>query len=107
MRVICGSQKLDRLSERVVDTASDELKSIIADSRVATDELVGWLEAEAPSKTGPSGVGKDNYTWYQRNVHLVPLTWEDEVRLLKRELDRAWSSLKLEEQRRGRIRGQS
>jgi hypothetical protein len=91
--------KLDRLSERVVDTASDELKSIIADSRVATDELVGWLEAEAPSKTGPSGVGKDNYTWYQRNVHLVPLTWEDEVRLLKRELDRAWSSLKLEEQR--------
>jgi len=32
-------------------------------------------------------------------VHLVPLTWDDEVRLLKRELARAWSSLKLEEQR--------
>ena len=32
-------------------------------------------------------------------MHLVPLTWEDEVRLLQRELDRAWSSLKLEEQR--------
>ena len=32
-------------------------------------------------------------------MHLVPLTWEDEVRLLKRELDRAWSSLKLEEHR--------
>ncbi len=32
-------------------------------------------------------------------MHLVPLSWEDEVRLLKRELDRAWSSLKLEEQR--------
>ena len=29
----------------------------------------------------------------------MPLTWEDEVRLLKRELARAWSSLKLEEQR--------
>jgi hypothetical protein len=29
----------------------------------------------------------------------VPLTWEDEVRLLERELARAWSSLKLEEQR--------
>ncbi len=29
----------------------------------------------------------------------MPLTWEDEVRLLKRELDRAWSSLKLEEHR--------
>ena len=33
------------------------------------------------------------------HVHLVPLTWEDEVRLLERELARAWSSLKLEEQR--------
>ena len=91
--------KLDRLSERVADAASDELKSIIAASQLATDELVEWLEAEAPSKTGPSGVGKENYTWYQQNVHLVPLSWEDEVHLLKRELDRAWSSLKLEEQR--------
>jgi len=91
--------KLDRLSERVTESASDELKSIIAQSQVATDELLAWLVAEAPSKTGPSGVGKENYTWYQQNVHLLPLSWEDEVRLLKRELDRAWSSLKLEEQR--------
>ena len=83
----------------MADTASDELRSIITAARVATDELVEWLESEAPTKTGPSGVGKENYTWYQQNVHLVPLSWEDEVRLLKRELDRAWSSLKLEEQR--------
>ncbi len=50
-------------------------------------------------KTGPSGVGKDNYTWSQQNVHLVPLTWDDEVALLKRELARAHASLVLEEQR--------
>ena len=43
---------------------------------------------ESDKKDGPSGIGKENYTWYQQNVHLVPLTWEDEVRLLKRELDR-------------------
>ncbi len=91
--------KLDHLSERMAESASDDLKSIIAQSQVATDELVAWLVAETLSKTGPSGVGKENYTWYQQNVHLVPLSWEDEVRLLKRELDRAWSSLKLEEQR--------
>jgi len=90
---------LDRLAERVAATASDELNSIIAESQAATDELVEWLVAEAASKTGPSGIGKENYTWYQRNVHLLPMTWEDEVRLLKRELDRAWSTLKLEEQR--------
>jgi len=55
------------------------------------------LEEESKNKTGPSGIGKENYTWYQQNVHLLPMTWEDEVRLLQRELDRAWSSLKLEE----------
>jgi len=44
-------------------------------------------------------LAKKNYTWYQQNVHLVPLAWEDEVMVLKRELARAWSSLALEEQR--------
>jgi hypothetical protein len=90
---------LDTLEDRVGDMASEALRRAIKESKAATDELIAWLEAEAPSKTGPSGIGKDNYTWYQQNVHLVPLTWEDEVRLLERELARAWSSLKLEEQR--------
>jgi hypothetical protein len=90
---------LDELQRRVADSASDELESGIEQAQAATDELIAWLEAQSESKTGPSGIGKDNYTWYQQNVHLVPLTWEDEVRLLRRELARAWSSLKLEEQR--------
>ena len=90
---------LDVIGERVAGRASDELNAAIAEAKGATEELIAWLEAEAPKKTGPSGIGKDNYSWYQQNVHLVPMTWEDEVRLLKRELDRAWSSLKLEEHR--------
>ncbi len=90
-------ENLERLEDRIGE--SPQLRAAIADAHAATLELAEWLEAEAPGKTGPSGIGKDNYTWYQQNVHLVPLTWEDEVRLLKRELDRAWSSLKLEEQR--------
>ena len=90
---------LDTIAETVRHEGSEELKEALQAAQAATDELVAWLEEQAPSKTGPSGVGKDNYTWYQQNVHLVPMTWEDEVRLLKRELDRAWSSLRLEEQR--------
>ena len=93
------SDVLAQLAATVGDATSAQLAAAIADARKATDELVAWLEAEAPSKTGPSGIGRDNYTWYQQNVHLVPMTWEDEVRLLERELARAWSSLKLEEQR--------
>ncbi|MGI9262513.1 MAG: hypothetical protein ACR2QR_10785 [Woeseiaceae bacterium] len=91
--------KLDEILVLAGGGATDALRRVIADAKKASNELVQFLENESPSKTGPSGIGKANYTWYQQNVHLVPLTWEDEVRLLKRELDRAWASLKLEEQR--------
>jgi hypothetical protein len=88
---------LEELKEKAGENPA--LSAAINEAHAATQGLIEWLESEAPKKTGPSGIGKDNYTWYQQNVHLVPLTWEDEVRLLKRELDRAWASLKLEEQR--------
>ncbi|WP_396633319.1 hypothetical protein [Maribacter sp. R86514] len=77
-------------------------KKIVAAINMAitsTNSLAEWLKDKAATKTGPSGIGKENYTWYLQNVHLVPLTWEDEVMLLKRELTRAWSALKLEEHR--------
>ncbi|WP_422859761.1 hypothetical protein ACOKFD_02250 [Flagellimonas sp. S174] len=76
-----------------------ELLKLIDEAIISTNNLASWLDTESKSKTGPSGIGKENYTWYMQNVHLVPLTWEDEVMILKRELARAWSSLKLEEHR--------
>lgn len=76
-----------------------KLVKAINEAILSTNELANWLTSEASNKTEPSGLGKKNYTWYQQNVHLVPLTWEDEVMILKRELARAWSSLKLEEHR--------
>jgi hypothetical protein len=99
---------------RDIQAQSDDLRSLLEFTGVkdhsdlvevinaaiqSTNDLAAWLEKESVNKTGPSGVGKDNYTWYQQNVHLVPLTWEQEVLLLKRELARAWSALKLEEHR--------
>ncbi len=65
----------------------------------ATDEYVRWLEAQAPSKKGHSGVGIANYDWYLANVQLLPYTWADEVLLVQRELARARSALALEEQK--------
>lgn len=76
-----------------------ELTTAVKSALISTNSLIAWLEKESGSKTGPSGIGKENYTWYLQNVHLVPLTWDDEVMILKRELARAWSSLKLEEHR--------
>ena len=94
---------LEGLQEEPSLTEDAEVQDQIGEAISSTQELVTWLEEAAQSKTGPSGIGKENYTWYMQNVHLVPLTWEDEVMILKRELARAWSSLKLEEHRNRKL----
>jgi hypothetical protein len=93
------SQVLNEMLLKSSIARDKKLALQIKAAKSSTDDLVAWLKKEAPKKNGPSGIGKEHYTWYQQNVHLVPLTWEDEVLLLKRELARAWSSLKLEEHR--------
>ena len=86
-----GSQHAD------LTGASKSLRATVASAAKATDEFVAWLTLMAPGKTGPSGIGQDNYTWYQQNVHFLPYTWDQEVVLLHRELERAQASLRLEE----------
>jgi hypothetical protein len=86
-----GSQHTD------LTGATPALRTAIANAHKATDDFVAWLEQLAPSKSGPSGVGKENYTWYQQNVHFIPFNWDEEVALLRRELERAHASLRLEE----------
>ncbi|MBA3950120.1 MAG: DUF885 family protein, partial [Acidobacteria bacterium] len=92
---------LDALEARVAGALSEssDLIGAIREARAATAGFVAWLEQQAPSKNGPSGIGKEAYTWNLQNVHLVPMTWDDEVALLKRELARAHAALKLEEHR--------
>ena len=53
--------------------------------------------AGSPAKHGRSGVGRENYDWYLRNVHRLPYTWQDELVLMERELARALAHLALEE----------
>lgn len=97
------SDDLKKILEQAGVSEDEALRSAIESAINSTDDLADWLETEAKTKTGPSGIGKEHYTWYLQNVHLVPLTWEDEVLLLKRELARAWASLKLEEHRNRRL----
>ncbi|RED49018.1 DUF885 domain-containing protein [Seonamhaeicola aphaedonensis] len=93
------SEVLEDMKNAAGVRADETMISAIEKAQTSTNELVKWLEAQSDKKTGPSGIGKENYTLYMQNVHLVPLTWEDEVMILKRELARAWSALKLEEHR--------
>ena len=90
------AEALENLKKETADT-SNEFQTTLSNALTATSRFVEWLEQQSASKTGPSGIGKDNYTWQLQNVHLVPLSWEQEVALLQRELDRALSMLVLEE----------
>jgi hypothetical protein len=92
------SAALERLAEQV-GSSNAALVETITTARKATDGFAAWVKTEAQKKTGPSGIGKENYTWYLRNVLLVPLSWEEEVTITKRELARAHASLRLEENR--------
>jgi hypothetical protein len=92
------AEALGSFGERVAGT-SDVLDASVRAAVDATEAFRGWLAEQAPSKRGPSGVGKANYTWYARNVHLVPYSWEEQVTLMRRELARAHASLRLEEHR--------
>jgi uncharacterized protein (DUF885 family) len=77
--------------------ADKALRAAVQRARNATDTFTAWLEAEGAAKTGPSGVGKDNYNWYLQKVHLVPYDWDQQETLLRRELERAQAGLRLEE----------
>jgi len=92
------SAALTSLASTVQGTSS-ELDAAIQGAKEATDAFVAWLREEAPNRTGPSGVGVENYDWYAKNVHLLPYTWEDLVGIARRELARSHAALKLEEER--------
>jgi len=92
------SSSLTRLATLIGDVPG-ELKSDLARAKQATDQFVEWLEAQAPSKTAPSGIGIENYNWYLKNVQLVPYTWQQEVALMESELARATAFLALEEEK--------
>jgi hypothetical protein len=77
---------LEALAERVsgTNTALDEA---IGQAHDATVQFTDWLEGELPTKSGPSGVGRDNLNWYLQNVQLVNYTWDEEVAIMRHELD--------------------
>jgi hypothetical protein len=91
MRTLEGTNHADMTG------ADPALIDAIGKARAATDAFRAWIEEQAPKKTGPSGVGKENYDWYAKNVHLVSYGWDEQVTLLRRELDRARAFFAVEE----------
>jgi hypothetical protein len=88
------SNELSAFAERE-RAAHPELAAAALEAKAVSDEFALWLDEQAPEKKALSGVGKEDYTWYLRNVHLLPSSWEQEEALLERELYRAHSALRL------------
>ncbi len=80
-----------------LEGAAPALKDAVAKAREATAAFRQWLKEEAPSRTGPSGVGTENYDWYMKNVRLMPYGWAEQVAHLRRELERSRAALAVEE----------
>jgi hypothetical protein len=86
-----------------VSGAPAGLKADVERARQATDDFAAWLDSQTASKTGPSGIGIENYNWYLKNVQLVPYTWREERAIMERELARSHALLAMEEQRNNKL----
>lgn len=83
--------------------ASPRLVAAVASARKATTDFADWVKGEALKRSGPSGVGKDNYDWWLEKVLLNPYSFDEQVVILQRELDRSLASLRLEEVRNRKL----
>ncbi|HSS44876.1 MAG TPA: DUF885 family protein [Thermoanaerobaculia bacterium] len=96
------SADLARLASHLAG-APGALTTDVEKARQATDDFAAWLESKSASKTGPSGVGVENYNWYLKNVQLAPYTWREEVAIMERELARSEAFLVIEEHRNAKL----
>jgi hypothetical protein len=74
-----------------------ELLPYVEQAVVATEDYRDWLIANKEKMTALAGVGKENYNWWMKNVHLIPYTWGEFHTMIQSEYDRAITFLKLEE----------
>ncbi len=102
---VTGARSIREQSEDMTSFAqkiegiNPELAKASRTAALASDEFAEWLESKSPQKTGTSGVGKENYSWNLQKVHLLPYSWEEQELIIKRELVRSHTALRLEENR--------
>ena len=88
---------LTSLSKRLANDGQ-ELVPLVDRAREAVAGFKTWLVNEhASMERTQDGIGVDNFNWYMKYVHLVPFNWQEQVDICRRELERSWTALKMEE----------
>jgi hypothetical protein len=88
----------DQIAERLQDHHPD-LADGARHASQASRGYLEWLQKHKHTMTAPAGLGKDNYSWWLKNVQLMPWGWEEVHAIVQREYDRVITFLKLEEHR--------
>lgn len=90
---------LAALSKRLSEETPD-LVPLADKARDAVKDFKSWLEEKhAVMEQTQDGIGVEKFNWYMKHVHLVPFDWQEQVDICRRELERSWAALKLEEVR--------
>jgi hypothetical protein len=90
---------LTSLAERLAKNNPDLVPSVDM-AKEAVAQFKTWLENEhSTMKQTQDGIGVDHFNWYMKHVHLVPFDWQEQVDICRRELERSWTALKMEELR--------
>lgn len=91
-----------RIYDEVAEELAEHHPELVADAEAARDAVLAfgaWVEENKPSWTGAAGIGKENYDWWLRNVHLSPYGWEESRMIVEQEYNRLVTFLALEEHR--------
>jgi len=92
------AETFDQIAERLQDHHPD-LADGARHAGQASRDYIEWLQKHKHTMTAPAGLGKDNYSWWLKNVQLMPWGWDEVDALVEREYDRVITFLKLEEHR--------
>jgi hypothetical protein len=87
---------------RIADDLAEHHPALSADAERAAKEIIRygeWLDVKKHTMEKLSGSGKEDYTWWMKNVQFFPWGWEESNDIIQREYDRIMTFLKLEEQR--------
>ena len=87
---------------RIADDLAVHHPELSIDAKRAAKEIIRfgeWLDVEKHAMEKLAGSGKEDYTWWMKNVQFSPWGWEESNDIIQREYDRIMTFLKLEEHR--------
>lgn len=87
---------------RIADDLAVHHPELSIDAKRAAKEIIRfgeWLDVKKHAMEKLAGSGKEDYTWWMKNVQFSPWGWEESNDIIQREYDRIMTFLKLEEHR--------